>query len=113
MEELEALLPAVLAVDHRMLTREYPTLDGIQRAFTGGSVTVWNAHDIGADPEKIGRRGSPTWVRRILEPERQRAAAIVEDDKSTEVIARVLELLRAHNIFLKEEIRSRGDCEKF
>lgn len=112
-ETLEAELPAVVSIDHRITAREYPALGGIQHAFTGGEVDMLSAAELGADPERIGRRGSPTWVRKVITPERQRAAAIIEDDKSPAAAAKVLELLRSFNIFLKEEIRSREACEKF
>lgn len=113
MEELETELPAVLSIDHRITAREYPTLGGIQRAFSSGEVAVCSASDIKADLERIGRRGSPTWVRKVISPERQRTATIIEDDKTPAAILRVLEELRAFNIYLKEEIRSRDNCEKF
>lgn len=112
-EVLKTELPAVISIDHRITAREYPTIGGIQRAFTGGEVSVVNAADLGADPERIGRRGSPTWVRRVITPERQRVATIIEDDKSQAAAGKVLDLLRAHNIFLKDEIRSRESREKY
>lgn len=112
-ETLEAKLPALVSIDHRITAREYPGLGGIELAFEGGEVSVVGAADIGADPERIGRRGSPTWVRKVITPERQRAATIIEDDKSPAAVGKVLELLRAYNIYLKDEIRSREACEKF
>ncbi len=112
-ETLETEPPAVVSIDHRIAAREYPTLRGLQWAFTDGEVSVVSAADLSVDFERIGRRGSPTWVRKIITPERQRAATIIEDDKSPATVAKVLELLRAYNIFLKEEIRSRETCEKF
>jgi len=31
-------------------------------------VKVWKAEDIEADPQKLGLKGSPTWVKKIFSP---------------------------------------------
>jgi electron transfer flavoprotein beta subunit len=105
-EEIEASLPAVLSVSHHVIERGYPGLAGLNRAFTSGEVTVWNAGDIAAAGDRIGRKGSPTWVNRIITPEKQRSAFIIEDDKTAETARRVLALLKERNIMIHDKVRA-------
>ncbi len=109
-EVVEADLPAMLSISHHINERDYPSLGGLNRAFTSGEVEMWTASDIGADTGRIGRKGSPTRVNRIITPETQRMAAIVEDDRSPDAARRVLELLKQRNIMVQDKIRSRRDA---
>lgn len=112
-EEIEADLPALLSVSHHISGRDYPTLGGLNRAFTSGAVETWSAADIGADPERVGRKGSPTWVNRIITPDRQRIATIIEDDRTQETARRVLDLLKSRNIMIQDKVRARRSVEEF
>ncbi len=112
-EEIEADLPAVLSVSHHISERDYPSLAGINRAFSSGSVEKWSAADIGAEPERVGRKGSPTWVNRIITPEKQRVATIIEDDRTQETARRVLDFLKSRNIMIRDKVRARRDVDTF
>lgn len=58
---IEGKLPAVMTVVKEAAVPRFATLSGWIKAKRGG-VTVWMAKDTGADPEKLGLKGSPTKV---------------------------------------------------
>ncbi len=112
-EEIEASLPAVLSVSHHVVERGYPGLAGLNRAFTSGEITVWSATDIAAEGDRIGRKGSPTWVNRIITPEKQRSGVILEDDKTAETARKVLALLKERNIMIHDKVRAGRGSDEF
>jgi electron transfer flavoprotein beta subunit len=105
-ETLEAELPVLVTITHTPAGRIYPSLAGLSRAFDEGEVTLWDADAVGADPSRIGRDGSPTWVRRILTPEKQRMASLINDDRTGATVRKLCEMLRDRNILLMDKIRS-------
>lgn len=66
-EVLEAPLPALVTVDGAINEVRYAPLPAMLRALQE-PVAVWGAADIGADPEDVGLRGSPTKVVRSFVP---------------------------------------------
>jgi electron transfer flavoprotein beta subunit len=112
-EILEAELPALITISHRCKDRVYPTLSGLNAAFDKCEVTVWDADDIDADANRIGRKGSATFVERILTPEKQRVVTIINDDKTERTITKLFELLKDRNILLLDKVRSRRGFEGF
>ena len=66
-EVIGGCLPAVLTVElelAKVKRASLPRLIDAQRV----PVTVWNAESLQAVPERLGLKGSPTWVRRIFSP---------------------------------------------
>jgi electron transfer flavoprotein beta subunit len=60
-------LPAMLTVELELTKigrASLPRLIGSLQA----SIPVWNAGDLQAEPQELGLKGSPTWVRRIFTP---------------------------------------------
>ena len=112
-EEIEAPFPALISISHHVIERGYPGLAGLNRAFTNGMVTAWNAVDIAADRNRIGRKGSPTWVNRIITPEKQRSAMIIEDDRTAETAKKVLLLLKERNIMIHDKVRAGRGGDEF
>lgn len=112
-EILEAELPVLITISHRCKDRVYPTLSGLNAAFDKCEVTVWDADDIDADANRIGRKGSATFVERILTPEKQRVVTIINDDKTERTITKLFELLKDRNILLLDKVRSRRGFEGF
>lgn len=112
-EILEAELPVLITISHRCKDRVYPTLSGLNAAFDKCEVTVWDADDIDADTNRIGRKGSATFVERILTPEKQRVVTIINDDKTERTITKLFELLKDRNILLLDKVRSRRGFEGF
>jgi electron transfer flavoprotein beta subunit len=64
---VEAKLPVLLTVELELATPRYATLPGLIRAIRQ-EVKVWGAKDLGATPDMLGLKGSPTSVRTIFAP---------------------------------------------
>jgi electron transfer flavoprotein alpha/beta subunit len=64
---VETSLPALITVVKEINEPRVPSLKGKMKA-KGLQVKPWTAVDIGADPDKIGLKGSPTQVVRIFPP---------------------------------------------
>jgi electron transfer flavoprotein beta subunit len=60
-------LPVVLTVVKEINTPRLPSLKG-KMAARKMEIPVLKASDIGADPERLGLNGSPTWVMKIFTP---------------------------------------------
>jgi len=64
---VETVLPCLITVVKEINTPRLPSLKGKMKA-KSLKVTPWTASDIGADPDKLGLKGSPTQVVRIFPP---------------------------------------------
>lgn len=67
-ERVQLPLPALVTVVKEINEPRLPSLKGKMRA-KNVEIPVWSAEMIGADPEKVGLNGSPTWVKRIFIPD--------------------------------------------
>ena len=67
-EVVESPLPCVLTVVKEINEPRLPSLRG-KMAARKAQIEPWTAADIGADPDKLGLKGSPTQVVRIFTPE--------------------------------------------
>lgn len=112
-ELLTTSLPALVTFSHRLPERVYATLSGLRKAFDEDAVTIWDANDIDAEMSRIGKSGSPTMVKRILTPEKQRTVTMIHDKRTDETITVLLKLLRERNILLLDKVRSRRGFEGF
>jgi electron transfer flavoprotein beta subunit len=92
-EEIETPLPAVITVVKEINTPRLPSLRGKMKA-KSLAVTSWGAADLDADPERLGRTGSPTWVIKIFYPQREKKAEMIEGEPSDQV-SRLLDKLKA------------------
>jgi electron transfer flavoprotein beta subunit len=68
-EIVEAPLPAVVTVVRELNRPRYPTVPA-RLAAQEATVEVWNNQVLRLDEQRIGLKGSPTWVSRIFSPER-------------------------------------------
>lgn len=72
-ELLEVPLPCVVSVKTAANEPRFMDYSRKPWAFQAERLTVWNAADLGADPDCIGLPGSPTWVSDLAEaPSRAR-----------------------------------------
>ncbi len=85
-ERVQMPLPALLTVVKEINEPRLPSLKGMMRA-KKAEVPVWSAEMIGADPSKIGLKGSPTWVKRIFIPEIKCQGQIFEGTPEEQVKA--------------------------
>jgi electron transfer flavoprotein beta subunit len=66
-EILRGRLPAVLTVELDLAKPRRASLPQLILSLRTG-VATWNADAIQGEPQKLGLKGSPTWVRRIFSP---------------------------------------------
>ena len=68
-EIVEAPLPAMLTVVRELNRPRYPSVP-MRLAAAEATVEVWNNQVLHLDEQKIGLKGSPTWVAKIFSPDR-------------------------------------------
>ncbi len=78
-EILEVPAPALLAISPKSAVR-LPSLIEIQDAFAQYSIECWNLADVNADPTKVGRDGSATWVEELIPIVPQKSCVFIEGD---------------------------------
>jgi electron transfer flavoprotein beta subunit len=91
-EILEVPAPALFAVSSRA-TVHLPSLTAIQDAFTQSSIESWNLGDLRADPAKVGRDGSCTWVEELTAVAQQKTCVFLEGDPRQQAKALFSKLL--------------------
>jgi len=67
LERVKATLPAALSITEEANTPRIPTIDDIIRAYKT-KITKWNKNDLNLEDDKIGLKGSPTWIKRVFPP---------------------------------------------
>lgn len=67
MERIRGPLPAVLTVELDLAKPRRAPLPQLVHSLRAG-ITTWNTGALEAEVEKLGLKGSPTWVRRIFAP---------------------------------------------
>lgn len=90
---VESPLPAVISVVKDINQPRLPSLRGKMRARNFEAVQ-WEASDIGADPDRIGLAGSPTWVTRSFTPEPRQGGEILRGDDASALAAELARKLR-------------------
>jgi len=78
-EILEVPAPALLTISSKTTVR-LPRLIDIQDTFTRYSIECWNSEDLNADPNKVGRPGSGTWVEGLTPTAQKKSCVFVEGD---------------------------------
>jgi electron transfer flavoprotein beta subunit len=83
-EVVESPLPALLTVMKDINEPRLPSLLGIKKA-AKAQIPTLTAKDIGADENKIGLKGSPTWVTKVFSPEARGGGGEILKGELTEV----------------------------
>jgi electron transfer flavoprotein beta subunit len=78
-EIIEVSPPALLTVTSKTTVR-LPSLVDIQDTFTRSSIECWNLEDLNANPEKVGRPGSGTWVEGLTPVAQKKSCVFIEGD---------------------------------
>jgi electron transfer flavoprotein beta subunit len=78
-EIIEVSPPALLTIASKTTVR-LPSLVDIQDAFTRSSIECWNLEDLNADPKKVGRPGSGTWVEGLTATAQKKSCVFIEGD---------------------------------
>jgi electron transfer flavoprotein beta subunit len=78
-EILEVPAPALLTISSKTVVR-LPSLIDIQDTFTRNSIEYWSLEDLNADPNKVGRAGSGTWVEGLSPTAQKKSCVFIEGD---------------------------------
>jgi electron transfer flavoprotein beta subunit len=78
-EMIEVSPPALLTIASKTAVR-LPSLIDIQDTFTRNSIECWNLEDLNADPSKVGRPGSGTWVEGLTPTAQKKSCVFIEGD---------------------------------
>jgi electron transfer flavoprotein beta subunit len=78
-EILEVSAPVLLCVSPKATVR-IPSLIEIQDAFAKYSIEYWNLEDVNADPAKVGRAGSCTWVEELIPIAEHKSCVFIEGE---------------------------------
>lgn len=89
---VESPLPVLLTVVKEINEPRLPSLRGKIKA-RKTSIPVWGPEELGVDCDRIGLKGSPTYVTRIFVPERRRSGKIFRGD-AEEAVDRLVQELR-------------------
>jgi electron transfer flavoprotein beta subunit len=90
-EVVESSLPVVITVVKDINEPRLPSLLGIKKA-AKAQIPTLKANDIGVDENKIGLKGSPTWVSKIFSPEARGGGEVLKGELS-EVIPLLVDKL--------------------
>ncbi len=90
---LSVRMPAVITVVKEINEPRLPSLKGKMKA-KKLQIPVWNAEEIGANPDRLGLSGSPTKVSKIFTPEFHRKGEILEGEPEAQVDRLVSEIER-------------------
>jgi len=78
-EIVEVSAPALFTVSSKAAVR-LPSLIDIQDTFTRNSIECWNLEDLNADPKRVGRAGSGTWVEGLTPTAQKKSCVFIEGD---------------------------------
>jgi electron transfer flavoprotein beta subunit len=105
-EIIRGQLPALLTVELGLATPRRAPLPQVVRALRAG-ITTWDGAAITAEQDKIGLKGSPTWVRRIFSPPvREGGPRFDTSDGVEAAVGQSLDTLMADATFT-QELRTR------
>jgi len=82
-EIISGKLPALLTVELELSAIRYASLPELVRSLRQ-EVRVWGAEDIGAAPERLGLKGSPTSVKQIFAPPVRGGGLVFDTGESQE-----------------------------
>ncbi|MBN3037829.1 MAG: electron transfer flavoprotein subunit beta/FixA family protein [Candidatus Omnitrophica bacterium] len=91
-ERIEVPLPCLFTVVKEINEPRLPSLKGKMKA-RKAEVISWNSQDIGADPERIGLKGSPTQVIKIFTPPPRKGGEMIQGD-TEEVVDKLTNILK-------------------
>jgi electron transfer flavoprotein beta subunit len=94
---LEAPLPALVTVEKELNDPRVPAMDKIIEAY-GKEITVWKAEDLEGVREHFGLKGSPTKLRKVYTPRRERGDAEILNGTPEEDARKLVSKLREKHL---------------
>jgi electron transfer flavoprotein beta subunit len=86
---VEAKLPALMTVELELGSARYSSLPALIKALRQ-DIKTWGAKDIGAAPEQLGLKGSPTSVRTIFAPPPRKGGPVFESTEGADKAVKTL-----------------------
>jgi electron transfer flavoprotein beta subunit len=83
-EVVECSLPVVITVMKDINEPRLPSLLGIKKA-AKATIPTWTAKEIGVDEDRVGLKGSPTWVWKVFSPEARGGGEILKGEPTETV----------------------------
>lgn len=96
-EEIETLLPCAITCIKELNEPRLPSLRGKMKA-KKEEIPVWKAEDIGADPARIGFKGSPTWVVKAFAPVIEKNNVIYRSESAQENVEQLVAELKSKGL---------------
>ncbi|MGI6349522.1 MAG: electron transfer flavoprotein subunit beta/FixA family protein [Eubacteriaceae bacterium] len=96
-EVVEIKLPALLTVSEEINTPRYPSPINIMKALKKPR-HQWSADDIGADPDRIGKNGSPSSNIKLFEPPKRDSNTEYIEGSTEEIVQKIISILAAEKI---------------
>ena len=96
-ETLEVALPAVMTVVKEINEPRLPSLKGKMKA-KKAEVAKWGVADVGADPETVGLKGSPTAVNRVFSPPKRGGGERLEGETAADKAKALVVKLKAAQV---------------
>jgi electron transfer flavoprotein beta subunit len=97
-EIVEVSAPALLTIATKTGVR-LPGLLDIQEAFDRFSIECWNLEDLNADPNKVGRLGSGTWVEGLTPTAQKKTCAFIDGDTRQQAKTLLSKLIEKNLLF--------------
>jgi len=96
-EEIEASLPCAITCIKELNQPRLPSLRGKIRA-KKEEIPVWKAEDICAEAERIGFKGSPTWVVKAFSSKIEKNNIIFKSDNASENVEKLVAELKSKSL---------------
>ena len=96
-------LPALLTVELELCPPRYATLPELVRALRQ-EVKVWGANELGAPPEMLGLKGSPTSVKQIFAPAPRKGGPVFDAKENKEAIQNFLDTIFKNDTAILTEV---------
>lgn len=78
-EVVESRLPALITVVKDINEPRLPSLLGIKKA-AKAQIPTWTVNDLGVEENRVGLKGSPTWVVKVFTPEARGGGEILKGE---------------------------------
>ena len=108
LEVIRGPLPAVLTVELDLAKPRRASLPQLIHSLRT-EITLWNAETIHGEPQRLGLKGSPTWVKRIFSPPLKEGGPLFDGRQEPQrAVKNCLNILLADESFALKLLKHRG-----
>lgn len=101
-------LPALITAELELAAPRYASLPQLVRALRQ-DFKIWGVDDIDASPERLGLKGSPTWVREIFTPPARKGGVVFDSAENELAVKDFLDALLSKEQWLLDELVSKHE----